>query len=576
MRLTHVLAEKIGPFSAPLKIDIDPKVTILTGANDAGKTSVLRAIRLLLNQGPAGEKDLNRDHLLGAEGSWKKDTAYTLEGVFELTQISEVLGLPGHEVKKPWSGTLRNLPAPDARTIRFEVSNGSQKWNSGMHTNVRFHVPTCVAIGFDENTEIIRPIIPLDKLNSLEKALLKIAFSADFNHDKFKDMSPELWEESISQAEGKINEQARRVLPRSDYFQFKFRSTDEARLKLIVTIRDEHQGTTAFDLRGNGAKKMVTILARLLVEGKGGLHRIVLIDEPENSLHADAQHLLREFLDDLCSNGDTQVIYSTHSPSMINPMRPQQVRLLKRTRIKGLPTSVVVPRPEELGFAAVRASWGLTAVDSLMYGPVTIIVEGPTEVHCIPAICAKLGAANIDGFADFERLLGLSHFLDGRGQNHVVVAKLAEAQGTRVVVYLDGDNHAAEREKHLKKDVPNTQAVLLPSGKEFEDLVPQGSYFEALVQELDLEGSPGELEVKYEAWLEANAPVSRYTFSKRVGRWLQAEFPEKGIDNLKWKPEIMQRAILIASVGEIAAESFVRLLAAIRMQLETTSFSQGK
>jgi predicted ATP-dependent endonuclease of OLD family len=98
MRLTKISAEKLRSFGKRIDIDIDAKVTILTGANDAGKSSVLRALRILLLSEPATEHDVNRDHLLGSNRVWSGDTAYWVEGSFELHRKDELLGITNYEV----------------------------------------------------------------------------------------------------------------------------------------------------------------------------------------------------------------------------------------------------------------------------------------------------------------------------------------------------------------------------------------------------------------------------------------------------------------------------------------------
>jgi predicted ATPase len=566
MRLVRFSVTKLGPFAAPFQIEFDPNVTILTGANDAGKTSALRVLRMGLTNELANERDTNRDHAFAATQAWTKDASYTIKTDFELTEQHEVIN--AKPKKYPVSATITRSPAPNINSSSQRLTDGVNTWEQ---SNVHFNPPVCVSIGFDEKTETIRPILSLDNLNSLEASLLHIAFGGKFNFEKHRAFSLDAREESISAAQDRLNEQARRVLPRSDYFRFGLRSVDDAGTKLTVSIRDAQQASTPFDFRGNGARKMVAILARLLVEGMTAAHRIVLIDEPENSLHADAQHLLREFLYDLTRDGRTQVIYATHSPCMLNPMRPQQVRLLKRTRIKDLPTTVVVPRPEDLGFSAVRACWGLTAVDSLLYAPVTVIVEGATEVNCIPLLCTKLADEKIDGFDEQDRLLGLSYFVAGRGQNYAVVAKLAEAQGTRVLVLLDGDNHAADQKKKLQKEVPTARLILLSEGSEFENLVPAIRYFEALSRVLELGAGP-ELAEKFSAWQMTHAQFARASFTKQVSKWLTDEFPEKELEECK--PDVMIKAVEITPAAEVTIEPLVELLKAIRAQLTPTSFAR--
>jgi hypothetical protein len=77
---------------------------------------------------------------------------------------------------------------------------------------------------------------------------------------------------------------------------------------------------------------------------------------------------------------DTRVVCATHSPSMITPMSPHSVRVLRREVAGGKATSVIDNKPYSANFFAVRSSLGVTPADSLPYAPVTVVAEGDTEV----------------------------------------------------------------------------------------------------------------------------------------------------------------------------------------------------
>ncbi len=209
-------------------------------------------------------------------------------------------------------------------------------------------------------------------------------------------------------------------MPVPSSLRFHFMPIEGNRKMISVLLQDRHEAITPFGMRGAGVKKMITLLAELLTSHADAHHRILLLDEPENSLHADAQHLLREFLFNLTVTGRTQVVYATHSPCMINPMRPEQVRLLRRSTLNGKPVSVILPQATDSNFLALRTSLGISASDSLLYAPVTVVIEGDTEFKCLaPIIRTFLEATRLKTFCVGQwQLLSLSHFLDGMGDNY--------------------------------------------------------------------------------------------------------------------------------------------------------------
>ncbi|HWQ91665.1 MAG TPA: AAA family ATPase, partial [Clostridia bacterium] len=297
-------------------------------------------------------------------------------------------------------------------------------------------------------------------------------------------------------------------------------------------------------------------------------HRILLLDEPENSLHPDAQHLLREFLFDLTAIGKTQVLYATHSASMINPMRPEQVRLLKRDRVDGKPTTRYVRQATDSNFLHLRTSLGISAADSLLFAPVTVVIEGDTEFKCLAPLIRKLAESGDADLQDAKKLLSLSHFLDGMGDNFEFLCRIAKSQGTRVILFLDGDKRKIVQQQNLAQTHPDVPIILLPDSREFEQLVPVDSYFQALAAELGQEDDATSLQQKWKAWVGEDAKRSRRAFSKQVWGWLEDAFP----DHTLTKPTVMRKAIEITKREEIDSQPIRELLTQIRHHLSNTSF----
>ena len=86
----------------------------------------------------------------------------------------------------------------------------------------------------------------------------------------------------------------------------------------------------------------------------------------------------------------------THSPYMINPMRPEQVRLLRRNIVDGKPTSSNVRQATDSNFLQLRTSLGISASDSLLFAPVTVVIEGDTEFKCLAPLIKKLADAKVE------------------------------------------------------------------------------------------------------------------------------------------------------------------------------------
>jgi predicted ATP-dependent endonuclease of OLD family len=73
MILKSLLINNYGPFAFPTKILFDENVTVLTGQNDTGKSSVLRLLRMIADGTSLQEDDVNVNHIYEANSPWDDD-----------------------------------------------------------------------------------------------------------------------------------------------------------------------------------------------------------------------------------------------------------------------------------------------------------------------------------------------------------------------------------------------------------------------------------------------------------------------------------------------------------------------
>jgi hypothetical protein len=244
---------------------------------------------------------------------------------------------------------------------------------------------------------------------------------------------------------------------------------------------------------------------------------------------------------------------------MINTMRPASIRVLSRRRDGDQATSVVENKVFEDNYYRVRSSLGLSPSDSLLYASATVIVEGATEVVCIPLLPMKLKEAGQAGFDDLESLLSHAHFLNGEGDSYEYMCRLAKSQNTIPVVFVDGDKKnslEAVRAKH-----PDVKVLHLQKDTEFEQVVPTARYLEALAYVLQDNAGTVTLD-NFEKWKASQ--TKRLAFSKLVERWLQDEHGAKALR----KPIVMRKAIELTDVDELQQrDTFRELVTSIRGSL---------
>lgn len=126
---------------------------------------------------------------------------------------------------------------------------------------------------------------------------------------------------------------------------------------------------------------------------------ILLLDEPGLSLHARAQEdLLRYFEDEL--KGTHQVVYSTHSPFMVDSRHFDRVRIVQDKTIDSddeLPpedegtkvlTDILDAGPDSL--FPLQGALGYEIYQTLFVGPNSVVLEGASDLLYIQALSAIL------------------------------------------------------------------------------------------------------------------------------------------------------------------------------------------
>lgn len=136
MLLSELVISNVGPFAETAKIQFKSDVTVLTGANDTGKSSVLTAIELLCGMTGGGrtleETEVNMDRIGNATTEWRKDTEITCEAIFDTTEYSKPHFKKG--IAAGGEVSIQCRLAPDVRRVagtKFRQVKGEGGWSTG-------------------------------------------------------------------------------------------------------------------------------------------------------------------------------------------------------------------------------------------------------------------------------------------------------------------------------------------------------------------------------------------------------------------------------------------------------------
>lgn len=157
---------------------------------------------------------------------------------------------------------------------------------------------------------------------------------------------------------------------------------------------DRHQMTVSFDERSKGFVWFFSFLTYFSRVKDHPRPIVLLLDEPGLSLHANAQNDFLRFINERLAN-DHQVLYTTHSPFMVDPNHPSRIRTVEDVDDKGTVIRADWLKGREGGdtLYPLMAAMGIEMTQTLFIGPNSLLVEGPSELLYFPAIAGQLHAA---------------------------------------------------------------------------------------------------------------------------------------------------------------------------------------
>ncbi|GAB6904723.1 hypothetical protein JCM12296A_05570 [Desulfosarcina cetonica] len=260
---------------------------------------------------------------------------------------------------------------------------------------------------------------------------------------------------------------------------------------------------------------------------------ILLLDEPGLSLHGRAQaDLLRYFDAELSAH---QLLYTTHSPFMIDPTRFNRVLIVQDL---GIDAKEQLPKDQDGtkvlsnvfdatddSLFPLQGALGYEIQQTLFIGPNSLVVEGPADMLYLQAVSAQLEREGRTGLSESWVVTPVG----GSGKVPAFVALLAPQKGLNVATLLDIQNSDRAliedlyKKKLLKKKQVTTYGDFAgKSEADVEDMFERDFYVTLVnaefAKQLKTPIDPATLNAKeprvlraIEAYLEAN-PFKSGTF----------------------------------------------------------------
>jgi predicted ATPase len=166
---------------------------------------------------------------------------------------------------------------------------------------------------------------------------------------------------------------------------------------LDIRVRDIRHGYTGnFSQRSSGFQWFFSFLAAFSEFEDRGHGVIVLLDEPALNLHGRAQADFLRFINERLA-ANSQVIYATHSPFMIEPSRLERVRILEDRGIDaGSVVGLDVHSAGSDSLLPLKTALGHDVAQNLTLGPDNELIEGKSDFASLQTMRDHLTSSNGD------------------------------------------------------------------------------------------------------------------------------------------------------------------------------------
>lgn len=152
-----------------------------------------------------------------------------------------------------------------------------------------------------------------------------------------------------------------------------------------------HNVSLNFGERSSGFQWFFSFLTAFSEYRDDGEDVILLLDEPGMGLHAAAQADFLRYIDEQLSPSH-KVLYTTHSPFMVDATQLDRVRLVEDKDVEGTIISDDVLGTSRDTVFPIQAALGYELTQSLFVGPDNLVVEGPSDLLYLTVLSEHLGS----------------------------------------------------------------------------------------------------------------------------------------------------------------------------------------
>ena len=349
-----------------ISLTLNPKINVMIGANESGKTNILKALESFRADIPFDSSltcQYSNNYYMGKCPEIALEfSGITKENRQKLVRISEAF-------KDNESFTIRR-DAPELTD--YHVIIGDKEIENINFNQLLKILPKII---YFSNIPLLKNKVDYDSLISnssaflTEKNLLKIGGIEDYEL-LFEDSSR--GRRAAEEASRIITDQIRRVWSQESSIEIKLNVNGRV---LYIDFADSTTVLDTPESRSLGFRWYLSFYVNFIsqtFEGRSNEY-IFLIDEPGIHLHPAGQKDLIKVLEDLSIKN--QLIYTTHSPFLIDRNHPERVFLIEKDKSG----TKIDSKSYRDNWKPLRKQIGLTVSDLFFFSDQSIILELPTS-----------------------------------------------------------------------------------------------------------------------------------------------------------------------------------------------------
>jgi len=490
LKLTSFRIRRYRVFDAEVTIPLS-NFTVLTGPNNLGKSTVLRAISLFFNEIGARHRpsyptridrndrfdryDPDTDYPKLYEGKPGRRYSTRLSATVEFSSADSQFAQDTLKLSLPPTVTLsldflreRDRVRRDLKISAFQKPEDSESFLRWFTSDVRYiYIPANRNVP-DFRRSVFSEIVS-NSIGKVRKSRQRVQVLQSLYADV---------RNLIGDVETQLTSDLKHYLPDLKDIKFQLEEPDLLNFISLDDVQIDDGAKTSITQKGDGVKSLfVMSILQFLAKQNYQRNLIFAIEEPEAHLHSSAIYDTKASLRALSSS--FQILTSTHSPILVQRDEITANIIIDRAPGNDFACSATVAK----SLAQIRNSLGIRPQENLATAEVTIVVEGKTEEGCLGKLLSSVYPA-LSTPIENGRVRIISA---GGASKSVAVLRALARDAASCLVIVDSDQEGLNAFDEVKRsglinvlDVFQVPARTGCLETEFEDLFPPQLYIDAV------------------------------------------------------------------------------------------------